>query len=140
YEGLSSDRARLIEQIEYHRSLAAEEQALKQRAEEIAGIVTTIEHSVFSAPSNLLGSEVQAIIRNVSSRSGVQIREMRVAKVESFEDWLKVSQEMNFTTSQSQILPFLNALKAYEPRLYIKSFTVSRSRSQFTGSLTIEAL
>jgi len=87
----------------------------------------------------LLGSEVQAIIRNVSSRTGVEIREMRVAKVEKFEDWLKVSQEMNFTTSQRQILPFLNALKAHEPRLYVRSFTVTRSRSQFQGSLTIEA-
>lgn len=139
YEGLSSDRERLRQELDYHRSLAAQEQELKQRAEEVAGLVTNIEHSVFSVPANLLGSEVQAIIRNLSGRTGVQIREMRVAKVESFEDWLKISQEMNFTTTQGQILPFLNALKAHEPRLYIRSFTVQRNRSQFVGSLTIEA-
>jgi hypothetical protein len=105
----------------------------------LAGLVTNIEHSLFSSPANFLGCEVQAIIRNVSGRTGVEIREMRVAEIDKFEDWLKVSQEMNFTTSQNRILPFLNALKAHEPKLYVKEFTVTRSRSQFSGSLTIEA-
>jgi len=139
YTGLHTKRENLRQQVEFHRSLAAQEQELKERAEEIAGLVTNIEHSVFAVPANLLGSEVQAIIRNVSSRTGVEIREMRVAKVESFDNWLKVSQQMNFTTTQNRILPFLNALKAHEPRIYVREFTVQRSRSQFAGSLTIEA-
>lgn len=139
YTGLHTTRENLRQQVDFHRSLSAQEQELKDRAEEIAGLVTDIEHSVFSVPANLLGSEVQAIVRNISSRSGVEIREMRVAKIESFEDWLKVSQQMNFTTTQSRILPFLNALKAHEPRLYVREFSVQRSRSQFQGSLTIEA-
>lgn len=139
YSGLSSDRESLRQEMDYHRNLADQEEQLKQRSEEIAGLVTNIEHSVFATPANLLGSEVQTIIRNVSQRTGVEIREMRVAKIESFEDWLKVSQEMNFTISQNRILPFLNALKAHEPRLYVSEFTVTRNRSQFVGSLTIEA-
>jgi hypothetical protein len=139
YKSLHSDRESLRQELTYHENLADEEEELKQRAEEIAGLVTNIENSVFSVPANLLGSEVQAIIRNVSGRTGVEIREMRVAKIESFEDWLKVSQEMNFTISQNRILPFLHALRAHEPRLYVKELTVTRSRQQFVGSLTIEA-
>ena len=82
---------------------------------------------------------MQSIIRNVTGRTRVEIREMRVAKVQSFEDWLKVSQELNFAIQQDRILPFLNALKSHEPRLYVRDFTVTRSRQQFIGSLTIEA-
>lgn len=139
YSSLRSDRESLRQELEYHRDLVEGEQELAQRADEIAGLVTNIEHSVFDIPANLLGSEVQSIVRNVSGRTGVEIREMRVAEIESFEDWLKVSQEMNFTISQNRILPFLNALKAHEPKLYVSRFTVSRNRQQFVGSLTIEA-
>ena len=139
YSTLKSDKESLRQELTYYQDLIDDEDVLAERAEEIAGLVTGIEDSVFRIPANLIGSEVQSIIRNVTGRTGVEIREMRVAKVQSFEDWLKVSQELNFAIQQDRILPFLNALKSHEPRLYVRDFTVTRSRQQFIGSLTIEA-
>ena len=139
YAQLSSDKESLKQELIYYQNLVEEESELKQRAEEARELVMGIEDSVFNFRENLFGSEVQAIIRNVSSRNGVEVREMRVAKLQSFEDWVKVSQELSFTTSQRNILPFLNALKSYRPRLYVSKLTITRSRQQFVGSLTVEA-
>jgi hypothetical protein len=139
YSALKADRESLRQELEYYRDLVADESKLSARAAEIAGIVDGIEDSVFQVPSSLLGSEVQAIIRNLGGRTGVEVREMRVAEIESFEDWLKVSQELSFTFDQGRIVPFLNALRAHRPRLYISGFTVTRSRQQFIGSATIQA-
>ena len=78
-------------------------------------------------------------VRNIADRNGIVIREMRVAKIESFEDWNKVSQELSFEIDQRRMLPFLNAVREARPRLYVRKFTISRSRNQFIGSLTLEA-
>ena len=139
YSGLVSDKESLRQELIYYQNLVEQEAELKSRQQEIAGLVDGIENSIFGIPRNLLGSEVQSIIRNISGRAGVEVREMGVAKIETFEDWLKVSQELNFSIDQSRILPFLNALKAHQPRLYVRKLTISRSRQQFIGSLTIEA-
>ena len=139
YSSLKSDKESLRQELTYYQNLVEDEAELERRADEIAGLVTGIEGKVFEIPANLLGSEVQSIIRNVTGRTGVEIREMRVAKVQSFEDWLKVSQELNFALQQNRIMPFLDALRNHQPRLYIREFTVTRSRQQFIGSLTIEA-
>jgi hypothetical protein len=98
-----------------------------------------IESSVFQIPENLFGSEVQAIVRNIADRNGIAIREMRVAEIETLEDWYKVSQELSFEIDQRRMLPFLNAVRQSSPRLYVRELTISRSRNQFIGSLTIEA-
>jgi hypothetical protein len=139
YSQLASDRENLRQELTYYQNLVEEEDDLKLRVEAAREELMGIETSVFGIPRNLLGSEVQAIIRNVSGRTGVEVREIRVADIEEFEDWFKVSQELSFVIEQRRIIPFLHALREYRPRLYIREFTVTRSRNQFIGSLTIEA-
>jgi hypothetical protein len=139
YSQLRSDRESLRQDVIFYQDLLEEEDDLRQRIEEAREQLTDIEQSVFEIPENLFGSEVQAIVRNVADRNGIVIREMRVAKIETFEDWYKVSQELSFEIDQRRILPFLNALRQSRPRLYVREFTISRSRNQFLGSLTIEA-
>lgn len=139
YSQLKSDKESLKQDVIYYQDLIEEESDLKLRVEEARELVMGIEESVFQIPENLFGSEVQAIVRNISDRTGIEIREMRVAKIETFEDWYKVSQELSFEIDQRRILPFLNALRQSRPRLYVRKFTISRSRNQFIGSVTIEA-
>jgi len=136
---LSSDRESLRQDVIYYQDLIEEERELMARVEEARELVMGIEQSVFEIPENLLASEVQAIVRNIAERNGIVIREMRVAKTSEFEDWTKVSQELSFEIDQRRILPFLDALKQSRPRLYVRKLTISRSRQQFIGSLTIEA-
>jgi hypothetical protein len=139
YAQLASDRESLQQELIYYQNLVEEEADLKLRVEEARAMLTGIEESIFRIPRNLLGSEVQAIIRNIAGRTGVEVREIRVAEIEAFEDWFKLSQELSFVIEQGRILPFLAALKEYRPRLYVRELTITRSRSQFIGSLTIEA-
>ena len=139
YALLASDKESLAQELSYYRNLVEQETELKARVEEARSSLTGIEDSVFRIPRNLLGSEVQAIIRNVSGRTGVEVREMRVADIEAFEDWLKVSQELSFSIEQNRILPFLTALRESRPRLYVRELTITRSRQQFIGSMTVEA-
>ena len=139
YSDLKSERENLRQELTYYQKLVDDEDELKRKAEEARLLVMGIEDSVFYTPENLMGSEIQAIIRNLSVSTGVEVREMRVARIESFDDWIKVSQDLSFVTQQNRILPFLNALKQNRPRLYVRKFTISRSRQEFIGSVTIEA-
>ena len=139
YSQLRSDRERLRQDVAFFQDLIEEEADLQLRVEEAREALQGIETSVFEIPQNLFGSEVQAIVRNIAGRNGIEIREMRVAETETFENWTKLSQELSFDIDQRRILPFLNALRESRPRLYVREFTISRSRSRFVGSLTIEA-
>jgi predicted nuclease with TOPRIM domain len=139
YSQLKSDRQRLQQDVSFYQELIEEETELQSRVEEARELLMGIEESVFQIPENLFGSEVQAIVRNIADRNGIAIREMRVAEVETFEDWFKVSQELSFEINQGRMLPFLNAVRLSNPRLYVRELTISRSRNQFVGSLTIEA-
>jgi hypothetical protein len=86
---------------------------------------------------NLVGSSVQRSLRQAVEQSSVNIREMSVAQYNYIDDWLMVSQEMNFALEQANILPFLSALQATRPRLHVSAFNVTRNRSQYTGSITV---
>jgi hypothetical protein len=139
YSDLQRQRTSLRQSIEDYEMLVEDEARLAKRAAEMREGVMGIEDRIFKTEGNLLASQVQGIVRDISGRTNVDIREMRVGKVESFEDWHKLTQELTFTTSQSRILPFLNALKAHEPRIYVSRMTITRQRSQYQGSMTIEA-
>lgn len=139
YSQLRSDRESLRQDVTYYQDLIEEEEDLLLRVEEAREALMGIEESVFEIRANLFGSEVQAIVRNIASRNGIEIREMRVAETETLENWIKLSQELSFDIDQRRILPFLNALRESRPRLYVREFTISRSRNRFVGSLTIEA-
>lgn len=139
YAQLKSDKESLNQELVLLQNLVEREQKLGERADEIRALVENIDASIFAVPENLFGSEVQSIVRSIASRNGVEVREMEVADMERFEDWLKVSQEMDFVINQRNMLPFLGALKAHQPRLYVREFSITRSRQQFLGSITVEA-
>lgn len=139
YADLQRQRDGLRQSIDRYEMLAEDEARLAKRAAEMREGVMGIENRIFKTQGNLLASEVQGIVRNIAQRTNVDIREMRVPKAQSFEDWHKLTQELSFTTTQSRMLPFLNALKSHEPRLYVSRLTITRQRNQYQGSMTIEA-
>ena len=54
------------------------------------------------------------------------------------DDWLLISQEMSFRTSdQVNTARFLERLETSAPRLWVTGFTVNRSRNQYSGSITV---
>lgn len=88
---------------------------------------------------SLVGPSVQRSLRQAAEQSGITVREMSVARFSRSDDWLMVTQDLSFVLEQRNIMPFLNALEALRPRLFITAFTVGSNRRQFTGSLTVTA-
>ena len=100
--------------------------------------IADLESWIFEGTSpNLIGSSVQRSLRQAVEQSSVAIREMNVAEYNYIDDWLMVSQQMDFSVDQANILPFLNALQELRPRLHVSAFSLTRNRRQYTGSITV---
>jgi hypothetical protein len=100
--------------------------------------IADMESWVFpGATPNLVGSNVQRSLRQAVEQTHVAIREMSVAEYNYIDNWLMVSQEMDFSIDQANILPFLNALQELRPRLHVSAFSITRNRRQYTGSITV---
>ena len=62
----------------------------------------------------------------------------RLADSLEADDWLMVSQEMSFRTDDAgNTITFLRLLEYSEPRLRVRDFSLSRSRNQYNGSITV---
>lgn len=96
------------------------------------------EHWVFEgSDSRLLATSVQRSLRQAVDQSGIAVREMSVARYSYVGDWLMVTQDMNVILEQEKILPFLSALNALTPKIFVTAFSVTRSRRQFTGTISV---
>lgn len=100
--------------------------------------IADLESWIFDGTNpNLVGSSVQRSLRQAVEKANVSIREMSVAEYNYIDNWLMVSQEMDFSVDQASILPFLNAVQELRPRLHVRSFSVTRNRRQYTGTITV---
>ncbi len=100
--------------------------------------IADLESWIFAgANPNLVGSSVQRSLRQAVEQSNVAIREMSVAEYHDIDNWLMVSQQMDFSLDQASILPFLIALQELRPRLHVSAFSLTRNRRQYTGTITV---
>jgi hypothetical protein len=130
--------ALLEERIDRYRQLLVDTNLWQEREALKAAEMAELEGLVFEGSNpNLIGSAVQRTLRQAMEQSGVSARETPVARYNNAGAWLLVTQELNFTLEQHQILPFLNALQASRPRLHVTAFSVTRNRRQYTGSVTV---
>lgn len=129
---LLQERIARYEQLIADTALWQEREALKQA--EVAEYATWVFQG--DNPS-LVGPSVQRSLRQAAEKSGITVREMSVARFSRVDDWLLVTQDMDFILEQHNILPFLNTLAEQRPRLFVTAFTVAHNRRQFTGNLTV---
>jgi hypothetical protein len=138
YQRGQEEIALLEERVERYRNLILDSDLWLERAELKAAEIGDLQDWVFEgANPNLTGSSVQRLLRQAMEQANLRVMETSVARYTYIEDWLMVSQDMNFALDQNQILPFLNALQQIRPRLYVTAFSVTRNRRQFTGSITV---
>ncbi|MDR0781428.1 MAG: type II secretion system protein M [Pseudomonadales bacterium] len=138
YQAGHADIARLQERIARYQSLAAATAQWQEKQQLKTLEVSELQAWVFNgSDANLIGNSVQRALRSAVESTGLGVREMSVARYNYVGKWLLVTQEMSFTLEQDNILPFLAALQELRPRLFVQSFTVSRNRRQFTGTLTV---
>lgn len=109
-----------------------DEEALKR--EQVAALETLI---FTGQDQNLIGNSVQLQLRQAVAEAGVQARSYNTPRLSETDGWLLISQEMDFTIEQDNILQFLELLENSRPRLHIAEFSINRNRRQFTGSITL---
>ncbi len=139
YRQQRDDLALLEERVERLQTLIQEQDQWMERETLKQAEIADLESWIFPGGDNpnLVGSSVQRSLRQAVEQANIDVRETSVASYSYAGEWLMVSQEMNFSLEQQQILPFLNALQELRPRLHITAFNVARNRRQFTGSITV---
>jgi hypothetical protein len=138
YQQGRDDIALLEERIARYQALAAATTEWQEKQQLKALEVSDLQAWVFNgSDTNLIGNSVQRALRTAVESSGLGVREMSVARYNYVGKWLMVTQEMSFTLEQDDILPFLTALQDLRPRLFVQSFTISRNRRQFTGTIAV---
>jgi hypothetical protein len=70
--------------------------------------------------------------------SGITVASTRLADRLETAGWLMISQEMSFRTSEDgNTIEFLEKLENSTPKLRVTDFNLSRSRNQYSGSITV---
>lgn len=130
--------ALLEERVERSRQLILDTQLWMEREALKRAEIADLESWVFQgANPNLIGNSVQRALRQAMEQSNLRVMETSVARYNYTGDWLMVSQDMNFSLEQRQILPFLNALQEMRPKLHVTALSINRNRRQYTGSITV---
>lgn len=138
YQQGQDDIALLQERRDRYEQLIIDVERWKENEILKQAEIADLESWVFPGSNpNLVGTNVQRSLRQAVEQTNVAIREMSVAEYTYVDDWLMVSQEMDFSIDQANILPFLNALQELRPRLHVSAFSVTRNRRQYTGTITV---
>ncbi len=136
-------REALIENLQLaiarEERLIEDEADLEQARAEVEDKAIDMEFEIFSgATIPLIEAAIQQDLSRYARESGLTVNSTRLAERLETEGWLLVSQEMSFrTTDANRTVAFLNQLGNSLPRLRVTDFSISRSRTQYSGSITV---
>jgi hypothetical protein len=138
-----AERSATIEQL---RDAIAREQRLiedqdlwEQRRADIQNQMQDMQAQAFqSGTVPMLTANIQRLVRQYASESGITITSTRLAESKESNGWLMVEQSMSFALdNQSNTLGFLNRLEESRPYLGVTSFSMRHNRNQYTGDITV---
>jgi type II secretory pathway component PulM len=111
----------------------------QDRRVEVEAMLAEFEAQVFSgATIPIVEANIQRALSQYARDSGITVSSTRLAERIETEGWLLISQEMSFrTTNAGNTVTFLGRLEKSAPRLRVTDFSVSRSRNQYSGSITV---
>jgi len=98
-----------------------------------------MESQIFTGDTiPLIEASIQRDLSQHARDSGLTVASTRLAERLESDDWLLISQEMSFRTSDANnTVTFLQRLENSVPRLRVKDFSFDRSRNQYSGSITV---
>ncbi|MEQ8953449.1 MAG: GspMb/PilO family protein, partial [Gammaproteobacteria bacterium] len=86
----------------------------------------------------IIEANIQRSLSQLARDSGITVNSTRLAEQLQSDGWLLVSQEMSFRTNDAgSTIRFLEYLETSIPRLWVTDFSLTRSRNQYTGSITV---
>ena len=137
------DREGNIEQvlleIERETRLVEETARWRERRTEAEVRIAQLEREIFNGETiPLVEAELQSDLSQYARESGIIIGSTRLAERVETNEWLMISQEMSFRTdSANNTIGFLERLDNSVPRLFVRDFSINRTRSQYTGDITV---
>lgn len=111
----------------------------QERRESVDRRRAELEMQIFSGNTiPLIEAAIQRDLTLYARESDMGVASTRLAERLQTDGWLLISQEMSFRTNNaSNTLSFLNALDKSTPRLYVRDFSLNRTRNQYNGSITV---
>lgn len=141
--GIYDERNANIEnvQLEIAREIRLIEDTIRwrERREAVDIRRAELETQIFSGNTiPLIEAAIQRDLTLYARESNMDVVSTRLAERLQTEGWLLISQEMSFRTDNAaNTLSFLTALDESMPRLYVRDFSLSRTRNQYSGSITV---
>jgi len=98
-----------------------------------------LEAQIFSGDTvPIVEANIQRALSQYARESGISVSSTRLAESLETDGWLLISQEMSFRTNDAgNTVGFLEKLENSTPRLRVTDFSLSRSRNQYSGSITV---
>lgn len=111
----------------------------RERREEVEARRSDLEGQLFSgATVPLVEAAIQRDLTQYARDAAIDVLSTRLAERQSAEDWLMISQEMSFRTSDAgNSISFLEFLENSTPRLFVRDFSLDHSRNNFSGAITV---
>lgn len=125
--------------VEREQGLIDDQEALELQRAEAEDSEADMQLGIFSgATVPLIEAAIQQDLSRYARESGLTVNSTRLADRLETEGWLLISQEMSFrTTDANRTVAFLGRLSESQPRLRVTDFSISRSRAQYSGSITV---
>lgn len=125
--------------IERERRLLDSADLWRDRRAATTETLSTAEAGLFrGATAAVIEASIQRRLTQHAARAGLTVNSTRLAERQQSGDWMLVSQEMSFRTDDAAAtVSFLRFVDESVPKLKVSGFTLDRSRSQFSGSITV---
>ena len=86
----------------------------------------------------LISASIQRLVRDLAGETGISITSTKLAESMETDGWLLVEQELSLLTdNQENLLQLLRSLETATPWLGVTTFSASRNRNQYAGTITV---
>ena len=139
YNGQEADIERVQLDIERERRLIEDTASWRERRVEAEVIASNLELQTFTGGTiPIIEANIQSAISQHARDSQITVSSTRLAERLEAQGWLVISQEISFRTlDDSNTIRFLRLLEESAPRLWVREFSLNRSRNQYSGSITV---
>ncbi|MDP6652691.1 MAG: hypothetical protein QGF90_11395 [Gammaproteobacteria bacterium] len=139
YDEREANIERVQLDIERERRLIENTASWRERRVQSEAITGELEAQIFTGDTiPIVEANIQRALSQHARNSSITVSSTRLAERLETRDWLLISQEMSFRTlDDSNTIRFLELLESSAPRLWVSDFNLSRSRNQYSGSITV---
>lgn len=130
-ENYRDDIAMLKTDLERYQQLGEAAQVWEQAYEKAARNKAQVNSSLLQGNTrDLVAARLQSLLRNLAREHNFTVQSMAVPEFNANENWMLVTQSVQFNTDGANLIPFLNALETAPEKLIIVSMEVRANRGR----------